>query len=161
MKLLNILFFSLVIVSICVSGFAGERKAESAPDFQLSDLNGNMISLSSYKGKQPVVVFFWTTWCPYCRAQLKVLNDRYPALAKNGWEILAINIDDPEEDVRRIAKENNLKFKVVLDGDSTVAEDYDIFGVPAYFIVDKEGKISDSGTEMSSSLLNKMVKNNG
>ena len=90
-----------------------------------------------------------------------IRDSRYPALKKNGWEILAINIDDPEEDVRRLAKENNLSFKVLLDGDSTVAEDYDIFGVPAYFIVDKEGKISDSGTEMSDSLLNKMVKNNG
>jgi peroxiredoxin len=148
----------MLLFGAAVNLFKDEARAEMAPDFQLVDLDNNLVSLSGYRQKQPVIVFFWTTWCPYCLAQLKALNDKYPALKEKGWEILAIDIDDPDDEVRRVAKNNNLSFKVLLEGDTTVAEDYQIYGVPAYFIVDKEGKISYQGTEIPGRLLDKMLR---
>ncbi|MCX5703901.1 MAG: TlpA disulfide reductase family protein [Candidatus Omnitrophica bacterium] len=112
-----------------------------AQDFILKDLNQNTVILSSYKNKQPVLLFFWTTWCPYCRGELKVLNGIYPELTKEGWEVFAIDVDEPAYRVESFLESYGLIFKVLLDKDAAVMESYGLFGVPTYVLVDKEGYI--------------------
>ena len=116
-----------------------------APNFQLKDLAGNTITLSEYKGKQDVLLFFWTTWCPYCRKGLKVLNEKHAQLSKDGMEILAINVSEPASKVDSFVRNSPLTFKTLLDPDADVAETYKVLGFPTYIIVDKEGYIRFTG----------------
>jgi peroxiredoxin len=112
-----------------------------APDFKLQDLNQGTFSLSSYKDKQAVILFFWTTWCPFCRDELRMLRDTYPELVKEGWELFAVNVGESTYKVEKFVKEKALDFAVLLDKDTTVAYSYGILGVPTYIIVDKQGLI--------------------
>lgn len=113
-----------------------------APDFKLEDLSGTTVELKSFKGKRPVLLFFWTTWCPYCQRELKVLNTRLENLEKTGVELIAIDVGEPASRVNRVVKNYNLAFKVFLDEDSSVANSYGILGVPTFVLVDKKGYIS-------------------
>lgn len=116
-------------------------EAALAPDFKLQDLNNNLVTLSSYRDKQPVLLFFWTTWCPFCRKELKALNDMYAQLLKDGIGVLSINIGESSEKVNNFLKKYSLTFKVLLDQDNEVAYSFGLLGVPTYFLINKKGYI--------------------
>jgi peroxiredoxin len=112
-----------------------------APDFELQDIHQDIVTLNSYKNKQPLVLFFWTTWCPFCQNELKVLNDRYAGLSEDGLEVLAINVGETPDKVQNFIQGYNLAYRVPLDKDSSVARSYAVSGVPTYVLVDLEGFI--------------------
>ena len=116
-----------------------------APNFQLKDLAGNVVTLSEYKDKQDVLLFFWTTWCPYCRKGLKVLNEKHAQLSKDGVEVLAINVNEPADKVNSFVRKSQFTFKILLDLDADVAVTYKLLGFPTYIIVDKGGYIRSDG----------------
>ncbi len=116
------------------------RNYDLATEFKLSDLENKEFSLSSLKGK-PVILFFWTTWCPFCRKELKTLKDKYPQLVKDGWELFAIDVAEPAYKVDSFIKSYSLNFKVLLDKDTAVVDSYDILGVPTYVLIDKKGQV--------------------
>ena len=143
------LFILLFFVGFTLSYSAAQESAgilKSAPQFQLQDLNDQAFFLSDYKDKQAVILFFWTTWCPYCREELKALNKQYAELAKDAIKVLAINVGEPKYKVDNFTKNYNLALRVLLDKDSTVADAYDLMGVPSYFVINKAGQIVSTGT---------------
>jgi len=116
------------------------KSGDLAANFNLSDLGNKRVSLSDFKDK-PVILFFWTTWCHFCRGELKMLNNIYAELAKDGLELLVINIEEPFYKVDNFTKKYNLAFRVLLDEDGTVAYSYGVIGVPTYIFIDKKGYI--------------------
>jgi len=110
-----------------------------APDFTLQDLNGNSVTLSGYKDKSALILFFWTTWCPFCRTELKDLNAKKEQLVKEGWELIAIDIGEPKNKVAAYMKNFAPSLTVLLDSDSGVAQSYQLVGVPTFVIIDKQG----------------------
>lgn len=112
-----------------------------APDFRLPDLSQGIVTLSSYRNKQPVILFFWTTWCPFCRKELRALRDMRAELLKDKVEILTINVGEYAYKIDNFIKSYQLTYKVLLDKDATVAESYGILGVPTYILIDKGGNI--------------------
>jgi peroxiredoxin len=69
----------------------------------------------------------------------------YPELKKDGWELLAIAVEDPEFKVKRFVKNYNLNFKILLDRFADAADSYDLLGIPTYFFVNKKGEIIFKG----------------
>lgn len=136
-QLLIITIISLMGIS-CTQAKEGSQKA-LALDFKLQDLNKNSVALSDYKGRNPVIIAFWTTWCPFCRVELSKLNDRYPQLVKEGWEVLAVNVGESQEIVGVFIKKRPLNLKVLLDIDTQVAHSYEVLGVPTFLLVNKDG----------------------
>ena len=143
-------YFKLLFIFVVISVFSvsymqakepGVEGKNIAMDFKLQDLNQNTFTLSSYKDKQAVILFFWTTWCPLCRNELRLLKGIYPELKKENLQLLAIDVGEPAYIVDKAVKDNALNFTVLLDRDTTLAWSYGIFGVPTYFIVDKGGFI--------------------
>lgn len=116
-------------------------KGPLALDFKLPDLKQNMVTLSAYKNKQPVILFFWAIWCPSCWQESKELNGKYKALADEGIQILAINVGDSHNRVDNFAKEQKLGFNILLDEDTAVTQAYGILGVPTFILIDKKGYV--------------------
>lgn len=141
LKILSITFFILFFAVSLAQAEWLRWHNKAAFDFKLQDLNQNTYTLGSYRDKQPVILFFWTVRCDYCRAEFKMLKELYPKLVKEGWELLSINILDSKRRVDKIAKAYNLPFKVLLDKDAIVAYIYGVMGVPTYYIVDKKGNV--------------------
>lgn len=128
-----------------------------AYEFKLNDLNGNNVSLGSYKDKKAVVLIFWTTWCPYCREALKSLQSDFKLLDGMGLELLAINAGESKYKVNKFAQSLNLSFRVLLDQDSYVADHYDLLGVPTYVVINKSGYIVFSGNSLPKERLKELL----
>ena len=69
-----------------------------APDFALQDTAGKLHRLSDYRGK-PVIINFWTTWCPPCREELPSMNRAWHQLEQEGIAMLAINMGEDEDTI--------------------------------------------------------------
>ncbi|MFA4989749.1 MAG: peroxiredoxin family protein [Candidatus Omnitrophota bacterium] len=152
-----IAFFCFTCGTYAAQGYTA-ADLKKAPDFQLFDLKAKEVSLSDYKDKQAVVLFFWTTWCPYCRAELKRLNAECAGLAKASVAVLAINVGEPKYKVESFVQSHNLLgFTVLLDRDSLAAETYDLLGVPAYFVIDSSGRIVSMGNRFPGDILKELA----
>lgn len=149
--------FLLMILACLVLGFNQSALAE---DIVLKDLSGQSVNLSSYKGK-PLIIFFWTTWCPYCRKEIKTLDQMYLQMQKEGITVFAVNIGESGYRVKNFFKNYPLNLRVLIDTDSLSAQQYNVMGVPTYvFIADSGLIISDAHTlpEDYKSLLLKLKK---
>ena len=131
----------------------------TALDFRLSGLDQKIHSLSDYKGKNNVLLFFWTTWCPFCRKEIKKLNDRSEELAKDGIMVLGINVGEPRAKVEKYIEKNGIKLPILLDEDTVVSDTYGIMGVPTFFLVDKSGVVIFSDNYFPDDYKNIMPKN--
>ena len=117
-----------------------KETSQTASNFTILDLENKEFSLSDIKGK-PIILFFWTTWCPYCRKELKQLNTMHADLLRDGVELVAINVEETAEKVQRFMGSYPLSYRVLLDIDTKVAQAYGILGVPTYILINKEGRI--------------------
>jgi peroxiredoxin len=162
-KIIAILITPTVLIIIMVALSFGQFipnapfKSEEiiAPDFSLKDLQGKTFKLSKYSGK-PVLLFFGATWCPSCRAEIPAYKNIYLIYSKQGLEVIYIDIMEPAEKVARFAKTNSLPYKVLLDEDGNVADNYGIIGVPTLILVDKEGYVAKISHRTSDLPLNEL-----
>jgi peroxiredoxin len=140
-----ILFLSgFFVLSGCNAPQGTQPKAEAAEsglDFTLTDSNGGSFTLSDYRGKNPVLLLFWTTWCPYCRDALRKMNTEHQSLAQEGLMFAAVNIGEADYKVENFIKVNKLACKVLLDKDRKLAHRLEILGIPVYILIDKSGKV--------------------
>ncbi|MDD5347444.1 MAG: TlpA disulfide reductase family protein [Candidatus Omnitrophica bacterium] len=141
----NRLLAALVIGAWCMVATGASPvpalKQQVAPDFKTADLEQNTIRLSGFRDKKPVVLFFWTTWCPYCLRDLKKMNTDITTYRQEGIEVMAINVGEAASKAARLVKNYSLTYPVFLDEDSAIADLYDVMGVPAYVLIDKKGVI--------------------
>lgn len=117
------------------------QDAITAPDFNLQDINQDIITLSSYQDKQPVVLLFWTTWSPFSEKELTVLNNMYADLTDEGIEVLSINSGELFDKVEGFIKNHNLAYRVLLDKDTKASRLFKILGFPAYVLINKKGEV--------------------
>lgn len=137
----KICIYLFILLSYFLSKYAFSEELKLAPGFETVDLKNNTVSLNSFKDKQPVFLLFWTTWCPFCRQELKEMNDIYARLNEEGVEFLAINVAEPFYRVVKFVDSYNLNYRVLLDESGYIAGDYKIVGVPTYVLVNKNGYI--------------------
>ena len=107
---------------------------------QLSDLDGQPLSLASLRG-HPVWINFWATWCPPCQRETPVLRDTYEAHKREGLVLIAIDVQEPAEAVREYATKYGLTYPIGLDVTGAVFRTYRIFGLPSQYFIDRDGVI--------------------
>jgi peroxiredoxin len=114
-----------------------------AADFNLKSLEGEEFKLSSFRGRNPVYLVFWATWCPYCVKEIPHLKELYAKLAPKGLKILAINIgyNDPLLRVQTFQKKYDLPYPVLYDNNAMVSRQYGVIGVPFSVLIDRSGKV--------------------
>lgn len=112
---------------------------EPAPDFELESLGGSTLSLSDYRG-QVVLINFWATWCAPCRLEMPDIEAKYQQLQPE-LQVIAVNFDEPAEDVQAFVDELNLSFDILLDPGGEIQRLYRVRGYPSTFFVDAEGKL--------------------
>jgi len=111
----------------------------SAPDFQLTDLNGRQVRLSDFRGK-PVVLNFWATWCPPCRQELPIFQDLH-ARRGDAFVLLAISEGENREDVLAFVQRYGYTFRVLLDPQLSVGRTYGARAIPMTMVIDPDGVI--------------------
>ncbi len=125
----------------------GTQVGNLAPDFQLNDLDGKPVSLSALRG-QPILLNFWATWCPFCRAERPLIQEVYDEWQSKGLIVLTVDIigSTPSETPSNLAdfmKNNKYSFPVLLDVNREVTKSYGIKATPTNFLIDKDGIIRE------------------
>lgn len=120
------------------------QKGFSAPDFTLQTLAGQTVTLSNLRGRA-VVINFWASWCPPCRAEMPALQRAYRDYAGQEVEILAINTSnqDDENQARIFVGARGLAFPIPLDMEGKVARLYQLSALPTTFFIDARGIIQE------------------
>ena len=113
-------------------------KALRAPDFTLEDLSGKRWSLKDSKGK---VVFlnYWATWCVPCREEMPQMEKLNREFKREGLEIVAVNFREDKQTVKKFVEELGLTFKILLDSDGAVSNEYGAWALPVSYFVDRKG----------------------
>jgi peroxiredoxin len=120
------------------------REGATAPDFELNTLDGRTIKLSDYRGKK-VILNFWATWCPPCKAEMPHMQSFYEDYNDQGIEILAVNLtnmDKGVEEVQKFVEEYGLTFSIPLDEAGNAGTTYQAFTIPTTYILDEKGVIT-------------------
>lgn len=111
-----------------------------APDFVLEDLSGKIHRLADYRGKV-VMINFWATWCPPCRAEMPSLQRAWDRLHPEGIELLAVNVGEDENQMFISGADGEYRFPILLDRDRAVLKLWPVRGLPTTLVVDKQGRI--------------------
>lgn len=126
-----------------VSGISKEETLKQAPDFVLLDIDGSERTLSDFSGKV-VILDFWATWCPPCRAEIPHFVELYDTHKDEGLEIIGVSLDrNAERVVEAFAEENRINYTLLV-GDNDVTDLYGgIMSIPTTFIIDRDGRITE------------------
>lgn len=120
----------------------GVTEGNAAPEFELSTLNGESMSLSSLKGKK-VILNFWATWCPPCRSEMpdmqKIQDDYNEEVV-----VVAVNLTSSESSVQTVEDFVNglgLSFPILLDEKGKINNQFEVLSYPTSYFLDEEGII--------------------
>lgn len=118
----------------------GLEVGDQAPDFELETFEGDSVKLSNLRGER-VMVNFWATWCPPCRAEIPDLQKFHE---NEDINILAVNLTDTEnsyDNIPKFVKNFGMEFPVLMDEASEVATKYEIQPIPTSYMIDSDGII--------------------
>lgn len=116
------------------------QKGLPPPAFQLDSLNGDEYRFPP-PNNQVVLINFWASWCPPCRAEMPAMQRVYQKYQDSNFEILAVNVTNQDrlEDAASFVEENGLTFPILLDRQGRVSEEYQVNSLPTSFFIDKQG----------------------
>lgn len=118
----------------------GLERGEIAPDFDVTTLDGEQAKLSDYRGER-VMLNFWATWCPPCRAEMPDMQKLYE---EEDVIILAVNMtasESSEEVVAEFVDDFELTFPIPMDQDGDLLETFQIVAYPTSYMIDSNGRI--------------------
>lgn len=140
----------------------GLQEGNKAPDFQLKTLDDADVKLSDLRGKK-VILNFWATWCPPCKAEIPHMRNFYVSSDKSKVEILAINLTTSEKNpknVKGFIKDRNVTFPVLLDQDGDVGVQYQAITIPTSYLIDSQGIVRKKIVgPMDKDMMNQLIEN--
>ena len=142
MKLLRFFIIVLLAFSSPPAHPAGLKAldAKPAPALALLDIKGKALDLSELRG-QVVVVNFWASWCPPCRAEMPSLERLAGKMISEGLRIVGVNIGESRADVEAFLKDVPVGFPVLLDNEGRTLKAWNVVAFPSTFLVDREGML--------------------
>lgn len=139
-SILGLLAFGFIYTAVSLgNNLTAAEVGNPAPDFTLEDMNGNMVSLSDYRG-QFVILNFFAAWCPPCRAEapeLQAFEEEYGDQAK----LLILDRAEPKVNVQEFIEEFGSTSTYLLDYNDSMAKPYGVVGQPETFFIDEQGII--------------------
>ena len=122
--------------------FPGSPESMEAAPFTLSDIRGEKFSSSRLKGK-PVVLNFFTTWCPSCKEEIPGFMEVYNKYKESDFELVGISVGDPPEALSAYIDANKIKYKILMGSIDTVRAYGGFNAVPMTFFIGKDWKIKN------------------
>lgn len=144
----NLIVAAFLVLIVAILLYASSKASHSrmaggqtAPDFALQDIDGHMVRLSDLRGKA-VVLNFWATWCPPCKAEIPWFIDLQNKYGPRGLQIVGVSMDDGGmAAVVPFARKIGINYKVVL-GNSDVSDLYGgVYSLPTTFYIGRDGRV--------------------
>jgi peroxiredoxin len=121
----------------------GIKNNNLAPDFELTTLDGKNVKLSDYRGKK-VILNFWATWCPPCKAEIPDLEKFYSDFKDKDTVILGVDLmqsEKSQQSVSMFVGTYKITYPILLDKEGTANQKYQISAIPTSYIIDSKGVI--------------------
>lgn len=144
-KMVIAVFFTLILYfsasAVFAAGGTPLRVGDTPPRIKLSDLSGAAVRVpDNFRGKV-LILHFWAGGCSSCAEEMPAMEKLYEKYRRKGLVILAVNVGQKKELVKRLVKDVGITYPVLLDPDRKMAESYDVVGVPRTYLVDRKGVI--------------------
>jgi len=120
-----------------------EDKLPQPVDIKFTAIDGRAVDLASLHGKV-VLIDFWATWCPPCRAEVPHVVETYKKLHDKGFEVIGISLDQNKEALVEFTKKNSMTWPQYFDGkgwENSISKKNGIDSIPAMWLIDKQGKV--------------------
>ena len=120
-----------------------ELIGKPVPEFSVTDLNGNPISLQDYREKV-VLLDFWAVWCGFCTLEMPNIKKVYDTYKDEGFDVIGISLDTKASELQDYIKENDIQWRQIYTGgkrDDPLLQQYNITGVPTQWLLDRDGKL--------------------
>ncbi len=143
-QLFFLLFLAVLLAPAAEAAKQGMKEISPriiAPKLEMTDMDGEPRKLSDLHGKV-VIVNFWATWCPPCRAELPSMNRAAQQLDPEQVVMLAVNVGEDEDTIFTFMGDYPIEFPVWLDQSGKAARQWPLRGLPTTFVVDKNGRIA-------------------
>jgi peroxiredoxin len=157
-------FFVAFLVFLSTGNlWAQPHQVIPAPALALPNAKGDTVKLTDFSGKV-VLVDFWASWCAPCRVANKGLVKIYSKYSKKGLVILGVSLDESTAAWQKAIRKDGLTWLQVIDlkaWDSPVAAAWDVNGIPASFLIDREGNIVAhhlAGKELEAAIARELEK---
>ena len=136
---------SILLGLALVTGAAQARELKpyqggATPPLALKDIAGNLHKLEDYRGRV-ILVNFWASWCPPCRAEMPSMERLKEKLAGKPFTILAVDMGETPDVVSAYIKTVHTDFAVLLDSDGHTLKNWKVFAFPTSYVIDATGKI--------------------
>ncbi len=145
---------ALVLVVVALIGFSrtsspaqqtanhatSPQVAAAATDIALQSLDGTTIKLSDYKGKKPVVLDFFATWCPNCQRNMPHVSALYSQY-KDKVEIIGVDLQEEKSLVQKFVQQYGVTYPVVLDPSGTARDAFQVQYTNVQVLIDKNGNV--------------------
>lgn len=151
---LTLIFLAIIVIGLAVGAMTPEADSADgpltggileigapAPDFEVELLDGSTFRLSEHLATdgRPVILNFWASWCPPCRAEMPDFN-RF-ATAKPGILVLGVAIEDDEQAARDFVDELGIEYPIALDENGAIGAQYPYLGLPATWVIGSDGTV--------------------
>ncbi|QNN21395.1 DUF2092 domain-containing protein [Planctomycetales bacterium ZRK34] len=113
----------------------------AAPDFTLATLDGAQRTLSDHKGKDIVVLDFWATWCGPCVRAMPIIESVVTDYKGKNVVLYAVNLREDKPKIEKFLKARKLDVNVLMDTDGSIADKYQVKGIPQTVIIDRDGTV--------------------
>lgn len=149
--------FALAVVA-AVPGSAKAVKGEVPPDFTGNTLDGRKVTLSQFRGKNPVVLNFFAEFCGPCKQEFPHLKALDEKLGPKGLKVVAVSLDEDRDTAAVLPNQHKVKFPIVFDPKGSIAEKYKVQAIPHTVIIDREGKVHQVITGLDLEVLDRSVE---
>jgi thiol-disulfide isomerase/thioredoxin len=121
------------------------KKGKPAPELVVMDMEGKLITLSALKGKT-VLLDFWATWCPPCRADGPALDKLHRRYSEQDLVIVGISVNEERSIVEKFLQSNPHAFPIVLTAENEMPVAYHAARIPTYIVIDRDGTVAAAET---------------
>lgn len=135
-----VLVATLLGVSVLCAASGPAVVGRRAPELRLPDAGGRTVSLSDLRGKV-VLVDFWASWCAPCRQSFPALTELQELFRARGLEVVAINVDQQRRDADAFLADRPRTMTIVFDPAGNAPRAFDVQGMPASFLLARDGTI--------------------
>jgi len=138
--ILGISVFAIALMLALMRGDDSASGIGSMPDFSATTVTGEAVQLSNYRG-DVVMLNFWATWCPPCRAEMPAIDAAYQRYRTQGFTVLAINNGETPDRIAPFAAALNLHLPLVLDTNTRIQRQFAIEAYPTSVFIGRDGAV--------------------